>query len=65
MNIKSRKIDYAKTYLTQFIIENEYEITYYCDLVTTNVSIVKGACSDPQPHPPNFFQTYEDFGTKS
>ena len=25
----------------------------------------KGACSDPQPHPPNFFQTYGDFGTKS
>ena len=25
----------------------------------------KGACSDPQPHPLNFFQTYGDFGTKS
>ncbi len=25
----------------------------------------KGACSDPQPHPPNFFQTYGDFGTRS
>ncbi len=24
----------------------------------------KGACSDPQPHPPNFFQTYGDFGTE-
>ena len=26
---------------------------------------IKGACSDPQPHPPNFFQTYGDFGTRS
>ncbi len=24
----------------------------------------KGACSDPQPHPPKFFQTYGDFGTR-
>ena len=28
-------------------------------------TIVKGACSDPQPHPPNFFQTCGDFGTES
>ncbi len=26
---------------------------------------VKGACSNPQPHTPNFFQTYRDFDTKS
>ncbi len=26
---------------------------------------IKGACSDPQPHPPDFFQTYGDFGTRS
>ncbi len=25
----------------------------------------KGSCSDPQPHPPKFFQTYGDFGTRS
>ncbi len=25
----------------------------------------KGACSDPQPHPHIFFQTYGDFDTKS
>ena len=24
-----------------------------------------GACSDPQPHSPNFFQTSRDFGTRS
>ena len=30
-----------------------------------NVVIFKGACSDPQPHPPWFFHTYGDFGTSS
>ena len=26
-------------------------------------TLLKGACFDPQPHPPTFFQTYEDVGT--
>ena len=29
------------------------------------LQIFKGACSHPQPHPPNLFQTYGDFGTRS
>ena len=30
-----------------------------------NLAVFEGACSDPQPHSPNFLQTYGDFGTKS
>ena len=28
------------------------------------IKSLKGACSDPQPHPLHFFQTYGDFGTR-
>ncbi len=30
-----------------------------------SILYIKGACSDPQPHPPNFFQTFRDIGTRS
>ena len=52
-----------------FILYKTTARHYKFDLVQSVVLfvyryILKGACSDPQPHPPNFFQPYGDFGTR-
>ncbi len=43
----------------------ELKVESHHQIILDRFIQLKGACSDPQLHLSNFFQTYDDFGTKS